>query len=118
MRALITNDDGIDSPGLAVLARVALAAGYDVTVAAPATEHSGASACLFGVEEDGRLSVEETACPDLPDGVRSLAVGGSPALIAFLAADGGFGPRPTQSGSTPAESEVGTASAGTSTSHL
>ncbi len=94
MRALITNDDGIDSPGLAVLVRVALAAGFEVLVAAPAREFSGASASLLGVEVDGRLSVEEKPCPDLPDGVPSLAVGAAPALIAFLAADGGFGPRP------------------------
>lgn len=94
MRALITNDDGIDSPGLAVLARVALDAGFEVTVAAPAREFSGASASLLGVEVDGRLAVEQKACPDLPDGVRSLAVAAAPGLIAFLAADGGFGPRP------------------------
>jgi 5'-nucleotidase len=94
VHALITNDDGIESAGLAVLARVALAAGFEVTVAAPASEYSGASASLFGLEVDGRLAVEDRRCPGLPDGVRSLAVGASPGLIAFLAADGGFGPRP------------------------
>ena len=94
MRALITNDDGIESPGLAVLARVALDAGYEVTVAAPAREFSGASASLLGVEVDGRLAVEEKASPGLPPEVRSLAVGAAPGLIAFLAAHDGFGPRP------------------------
>ncbi|MBE3074485.1 MAG: 5'/3'-nucleotidase SurE, partial [Actinobacteria bacterium] len=94
MRALITNDDGIDSPGLAVLARVALDAGYGVMVAAPAREASGASASLIGGEVDGRLVVEEKACPGLPAGVRSLAVSATPGLIAFLAAYDGFGPRP------------------------
>lgn len=94
MRALITNDDGIDSPGLAVLARVALDAGYEVTVAAPAGEASGASASLIGGEVDGRLVVEERACPDLPVGARSFAVGATPGLIAFLAAYDAFGPRP------------------------
>lgn len=94
MRALITNDDGIDSAGLAPLVRVALAAGYEVTVAAPARESSGAGAALFGAEAGGRLVVEEKACPGLPEGVRSLAVRAAPALIAFLAAHDGFGPRP------------------------
>ncbi len=94
MRALITNDDGIDSPGLAVLARVALDAGFDVTVAAPAREFSGASASLLGAEVDGKLVVEEKAAPGLPPGVRSLAVAGAPGLIAFLASFDGFGPRP------------------------
>ena len=35
MRALITNDDGIDSPGLRALAQAAVDAGLEVTVAAP-----------------------------------------------------------------------------------
>ncbi|WP_298455382.1 5'/3'-nucleotidase SurE [uncultured Cellulomonas sp.] len=91
---MITNDDGIDSPGLAVLARVALDAGLEVTVVAPATEHSGAGAALFGVGRDGQLDVQELPSPGLPDGVRSLAVGATPALLTLLAADGGFGPRP------------------------
>lgn len=94
MHALITNDDGIESRGLAVLARVALDAGYEVTVAAPWQEYSGASASLLGVERDGRLVVEEQRAPDLPDGVRSLAVQASPGLIVFLAVHDAFGPRP------------------------
>ena len=94
MHALVTNDDGIDSPGLAVLAGAALDAGYDVTVAAPARESSGASASLLGAEHDGRLVVEARDAPGLPDGVTSLAVRAAPALIAFVAAYGGFGPKP------------------------
>ncbi|MBF4480872.1 5'/3'-nucleotidase SurE, partial [Rhodococcus rhodochrous] len=35
MKALIVNDDGIDSPGLALLAHLAVEAGFDVQVAAP-----------------------------------------------------------------------------------
>ena len=31
-RALITNDDGIDAPGLHVLARAALEAGFEITI--------------------------------------------------------------------------------------
>jgi 5'-nucleotidase len=94
MLALVTNDDGIDSPGLGVLARVARRAGYDVLVAAPDKESSGASAALHGAEEDGRLLVEPRDAPGLPDGARSLAVAADPALIAFVAAYGGFGPKP------------------------
>jgi len=94
MRALITNDDGIDSPGLAVLARVARDAGFDVTVAAPARESSGASASLLGAEHDGRLVIDRKDCPGLPDGCDSYAVRAAPGLIAFLAAHDGFGPRP------------------------
>jgi 5'-nucleotidase len=94
VRALVTNDDGIDSPGLAVLAGAALDAGYEVVVAAPARESSGASASLLGAEHDGRLAVEARQAPGLPDGVTSYAVRAAPALIAFVAAYGGFGPKP------------------------
>jgi 5'-nucleotidase len=92
--ALVTNDDGIGSPGLGVLARVARRAGYEVVVAAPAHESSGASAALHGAGDDGRLAVEEVRAPGLPDDVRSLAVAADPALIAFVAAYGAFGATP------------------------
>ncbi|MGY4645288.1 5'/3'-nucleotidase SurE [Cellulomonas sp. URHB0016] len=94
MRVLVTNDDGIDSPGLTVLARVALDAGHEVVVAAPARESSGASASLLGAEQDGKLLVEPKPSPGLPDGVLSFAVRAAPGLIAFVAAYGGFGPKP------------------------
>lgn len=94
MRALITNDDGIDSPGLTVLAEVALDAGYEVVVAAPARESSGASASLLGAEQDGRLMIEERRSPGLPDGVPSYAIRAAPALIAFIAAHDELGRRP------------------------
>ena len=94
MLALVTNDDGIDSPGLAVLARAAVDAGYEVLVAAPDRESSGASASLHGAEVGGRLVVEDRSAPGLPDGVRSLAVRAAPALIAFVAAYGAFGAKP------------------------
>ncbi len=94
MRVLVTNDDGIESPGLAVLARVALEAGAEVVVAAPARDSSGAAASLLGAEQDGRLLVERTDAPDLPAGVDSFAVRAAPGLIAFVAAHGGFGDKP------------------------
>lgn len=94
MRALVTNDDGIESAGLAVLVDVALAAGYEVVVAAPSTEYSGASASLFGVEEGGRLLVEARRPPGVEESVESWAVGASPALITFLAAHAAFGGKP------------------------
>ena len=42
-RTLITNDDGIDAPGLTALASAALAAGHDVVIAAPVRQSSGSS---------------------------------------------------------------------------
>ncbi|MFD6676862.1 5'/3'-nucleotidase SurE [Rhodococcus zopfii] len=93
MRVLVTNDDGIESRGLGVLARLAVEAGLDVVVAAPHTERSGASASLTALAEDGRLAVGERRWADLPD-VPVRAVEASPALIGFVAAHGAFGPAP------------------------
>ncbi|MFZ3394500.1 MULTISPECIES: 5'/3'-nucleotidase SurE [unclassified Rhodococcus (in: high G+C Gram-positive bacteria)] len=93
MKALIVNDDGIDSPGLAALARVAVAAGLDVQVAAPHIERSGASAALSALEDDGKLKVSRRSMPELPD-VDVLAVHASPALITFVASYGAFGDTP------------------------
>jgi 5'-nucleotidase len=46
MRILVTNDDGIHSPGLAVAEKIARALSGDVWVVAPETEQSGASHTL------------------------------------------------------------------------
>ncbi len=94
MRVLITNDDGIQSPGLVVLAEVAREAGCDVVVAAPHRQYSGASASLTAQEVDGRLALVDERPPGLPDDVVSYGVKAAPALIAFVAAYGAFGDRP------------------------
>lgn len=93
MRALITNDDGVFSDGIALLARVAVAAGLDVVVAAPHEERSGAGASLTGMGTDSHLGVS----PGLIDGLGEVpvfAVQASPALIAFVATRGAFGDPP------------------------
>lgn len=52
MRILITNDDGISAPGIAVLERIAktLADDADVWVVAPEADESGVSHCLSMVD--------------------------------------------------------------------
>src|SRR4051812_27344125 len=45
-RILISNDDGIDSPGIEVLEKIAGALSSDVWVVAPESEQSGASHSL------------------------------------------------------------------------
>jgi 5'-nucleotidase len=89
VQVLITNDDGIDSPGLAVLAAVAHDAGHDVLVAAPSREFSGSSAALTAVERDGRILVEPRDLPGL-SGVPAWSVAASPALIVLVALSGGL----------------------------
>lgn len=92
-RALVTNDDGIDATGLHALARLALGAGLDVVVAAPAGERSGASASFLAAETDGRLAHERRTLPDLPD-VAAWAVHATPAYIVRAVLSGAFGPPP------------------------
>jgi 5'-nucleotidase len=85
--ALLTNDDGIDSPGLHALARGALDLGYDVLVAAPSVDASGAGASVQAVVEDGHVAVEEKELPGLPE-VTAYAVAGQPAFIVLAAGQG------------------------------
>lgn len=87
VRILVTNDDGIDSKGLHVLAR-AVAAHGEVTVVAPDREYSGASASL-GVLNSMRPEVHFCTL----DGVaEAWTVSGPPALCVLFANLGVFGP--------------------------
>lgn len=90
---LITNDDGISSPGLCELARVAMGLGLDVTVAAPRSQSSGASASILGTHEDGSIRFAPQRLDSLPD-ARAFAVDAAPGLIALVAAHGAFGAVP------------------------
>jgi 5'-nucleotidase len=91
--ALITNDDGIDSPGLAALARGAIDGNLEAMIAAPAAESSGTSAGLTAAEDHRRIAMERRELPALTD-VPTYAVAAHPGLIAFIAVQGGFGPTP------------------------
>lgn len=93
MRVLVTNDDGIDAPGLRVLIGAAARTGAEVTVLAPLREFSGASASLVAHPTDGRLAVQRRDPDDL--GVhRVLVVDASPAYLAMIAVQGAFGEPP------------------------
>jgi 5'-nucleotidase len=93
MRILVTNDDGIDSPGLRHLARAAAREGHDVVVAAPVTEASGSSAAMTAIEEHGKIILhkrELTGAKHIP----AYAVAASPAYIVLLALREAFGEVP------------------------
>ncbi|RAS65008.1 5'-nucleotidase [Lentzea atacamensis] len=92
MRALITNDDGIDSPGLLTLASAAVSCGLDVVVAAPATQSSGTSASVAAASDTGRVVSERRTLPGLD--AEAHAVVAHPALITLIACRGGFGGKP------------------------
>jgi 5'-nucleotidase len=85
---VITNDDGIDSSGLHVLAAAARAAGYKVVVVAPAAETSGSSAAM-ATAASNRITVAPARLPRLAE-VPAYAVQAAPAFIAFCAVRGAF----------------------------
>ncbi|OBK22907.1 5'/3'-nucleotidase SurE [Mycobacterium asiaticum] len=92
-RALVTNDDGIDAPGLEALVIAAQGAGLDVIVAAPAEQSSGASAALSAVRRQGRTIVERRTLPRADD-AEAWAVYAQPGHIVSAALNGWFVPRP------------------------
>lgn len=93
MRALITNDDGVENHGIHRLAVVAVEAGLEVVVAAPSWDSSGSSASLTAVQEDGRFLVDRRHYDFLPD-VAFYAVEAAPAFISRAGLTGAFGFEP------------------------
>jgi 5'-nucleotidase len=93
LRVLITNDDGIDSMGLRVLARAAHARGHEIFVVAPHTENSGAGAAIGSFHKQGPAATARHPWPEIPD-VEVLALEGPPALCAYGACLGAFGAPP------------------------
>src|SRR5690606_13507873 len=92
-RVLVTNDDGIHATGLRWLARAAVAAGFEVVVAAPDYEASGSSAALTAIYRDKRLAVTPVELGHaLP--VEAYGVRASPGYVVMLAVIGTFGRRP------------------------
>lgn len=88
-RILVTNDDGITSEGLVVLARMARELG-EVVVVAPDQEFSGASAAL-GPLHLIHPEVHEAAVQGIDE---AWAVSGPPALCVYFARLGAFGGAP------------------------
>ena len=76
MRILVTNDDGIDAGGLAVLEQIADQIGDEVWTVAPMTEQSGVGHCISYTSP---VRYEQR-------GARRFAVGGCPADCVIAAA--------------------------------
>ena len=87
MRILVTNDDGIDSLGLHILARAIRHRG-DVVIAAPDTEYSGAAASLGALH----LLQPEIHRHTVAGIDEAWSVTGPPALCVMFARLGAFGP--------------------------
>jgi 5'-nucleotidase len=87
VRILVTNDDGIDSIGLRILAQAMTEHG-DVVVAAPDREYSGAGAAL-GALHLLQPEVRRSRIEEVPE---AWTVNGPPGLCVMFARLGAFGP--------------------------
>ncbi len=87
-RVIVTNDDGIESPGLHTLAH-ALSDRYDLVVAAPAKDMSGSGTGIGRIEAAG-VDLEEADF----DGITAYTIAGPPGLAVLAAALGAFGRPP------------------------
>jgi len=92
-RVLVTNDDGVASPGIVALAKALHEAGHEVRVVAPTTDLSGAGASIGPLHRGEAIPMAERHWPELPD-VPVLAIERPPATAVYLACLGGFGERP------------------------
>jgi 5'-nucleotidase len=88
VRILISNDDGIHAPGLAILEQLAAILSTDVWVVAPEVERSGASRALTLTEPvrvralgDRRFACSGTPSDCILLGVNELVFGAKPDLI-------------------------------------
>ena len=78
MRILVTNDDGFDAPGLAVLARAFAEAGHEVLVVAPLVEASGSGAGIGPLRAMGGGIHVEAVAPTWPRGDQGPRSGRAP----------------------------------------
>lgn len=98
-RVLVTNDDGIDGPGLRVLTAHLVDHGYEPIVIAPNRDYSGAAGSLLSLgvadpsHDQTQLRYERRVLPEAPD-VEAIALDGPPALCALMAVREAFGPAP------------------------
>ena len=92
MRILLTNDDGVSSPGITLLAKALREAGHRVFVLAPATDHSGVSHSVSFFSGPCKLTQidEDTwSCEGTPaDCVIVALLGGIPELCIVDSEDG------------------------------
>ena len=88
-KILVTNDDGVDSPGMIRLAE-ALAADHDVVVAAPAEDFSGSGTGIGRFSPSAGVEVSATEA----EFHRYHAIDGPPGLAVLAAELGAFGEPP------------------------
>lgn len=93
MRVLVTNDDGVEAPGLLALTEAVATAGHDVVVIAPSGERSGSGAAIGRLHRAGPIACTEVEWASLP-GVPVFALDVPPAAAVYAGVLGTFGPPP------------------------
>jgi 5'-nucleotidase len=93
VRILLTNDDGIESPGLHALAAALHEREHDVLVVAPREDMSGVGAAIGRIRADQRIDTSAASVPGAPD-VAAYSLAGPPGLAVMAACLGAFGPPP------------------------
>ena len=93
MRVLVTNDDGVEAPGLRALACAIADVGHDVVVVAPAGERSGSGAAIGRLHRSGPIPWTPVVWPDRP-GISVHAHEAPPAATVYAGCMGAFGPAP------------------------
>jgi len=101
MRILVTNDDGIDAPGIIALIKAldqwvsdqGPGAGHELIVLAPDANYSGAAASVGDVFASDGIDFERRAVPGA-EHVEAFALDAPPALCVIVGCRGAFGARP------------------------
>jgi 5'-nucleotidase len=93
MRILVTNDDGIDSPGLEALTAALHRAGHDLLVLAPMENCTGAAGAIGPIGIPHFFDMTPRRIPSVP-GIEAYGVSAYPAMCVLAAMLGAFGERP------------------------
>jgi 5'-nucleotidase len=93
VRVVVTNDDGIEAPGLHALCEELVGEGHELTVVAPDEDRSGASASIGRLSPERGIPVSRERDFPVP-GVCAYRLVGPPGLAAMTACLGAFGPPP------------------------
>ncbi len=92
-RILLTNDDGIESEGLHVMAAALVEAGHDVMVVAPDRDWSGSGASIGRINPTEHIDVSRVDIPGVEE-TEAWALDGPPGLAVLATALGAFGKAP------------------------
>src|SRR5258708_7235238 len=93
MRIMLTNDDGIESPGIHALALALAERNHHPPVIAPRDDMSGVGAAIGRIRADQRIDTSPASIPGAPE-IAAHSLVGPPGLAVMAACLGAFGEPP------------------------